>query len=156
MAAHLVPRATLAMPNRFELELLSGRPCRDLAATVEAAEALRAMGPAVVVVTSVDGPDGPEPRAARCLVADGTGVWVVAAPRLGFARPPNGAGDLLAALMLHHWLLDGRPQVALSRAVSALHPVLEETLRRPGPDLALLAARDRLVAPEQVWGPIRL
>lgn len=157
IAAALIPRATIATPNRFELEVLTGMACPDMAGTLAAAGRLRDMGPAVVVVTSVDAPDGPEPGAARCLVTDRHGAWVVAAPRLRFAQPPNGAGDLLAALFLHHWLEeDGRPQVALSAAVSALTEVLVETLRHGGRDLALLPARDRLARPSRVWPPIRL
>jgi pyridoxine kinase len=153
---HLIPRATIVTPNRFELEVLTGRACPDLAATLEAARALRTEGPAVVVVTSLDVPDGPEPGAARCLVTDGPDAWIVASARLPFVRPPNGAGDLLSALVLHHWLDDPRAPVALSASVSALHAVLDETLRRGGAELALTEARDRLAAPGRIWAPIRL
>ncbi|MQX35809.1 pyridoxal kinase [Roseospira navarrensis] len=152
----LIPRATIATPNRFELEVLTGRPCPDLAATVEAARTLSALGPPVVVVTSVDAPDGPEPSAARCLVTAGGAAWVVASPRLRFPQAPNGAGDLLAALFLHHWLLDPRPQVALSAAVSGLFAVLEATVPTGGRELALLAGRAAMAEPARVWGPIRL
>lgn len=156
MARVLIPRATLATPNRFELEVLTGRPCPDLAATVAAARALSAMGPPVVVVTSVDVPDGPEPSAARCLVTHSAGAWVVASPRLRFHQAPNGAGDLLSALMLHHWLLDPRPHVALSAAVSGLFAVLETTFHAGGRELALLESRAGMASPPRVWAPIRL
>jgi pyridoxine kinase len=156
IARHLIPRATIATPNRFELEVLTGRTCPDLAATLAAARALSVMGPPVVVVTSLDCPDGPEPAAARCLGTFGDAAWVVASPRLRFPAPPNGAGDLLAALFLHHWLEDARPQVALSAAVSALFAVLETTLHAGGRELALLEGRAALAAPARVWAPIRV
>jgi pyridoxine kinase len=156
MADLLIPRATIAKPNQFELTLLTGRRCDTLADVIDAANTLRAKGPSVVVVTSVEVPDGPEADGARCLVTDGTGVWIVATPRLRFPRAPNGAGDVLAALFLHHWLLDGRPQVALSAAVSGLFALLAETLRGGGCELALVEARDRLAAPDRIWAPIRL
>ncbi|MBB4286939.1 pyridoxal kinase [Roseospira goensis] len=156
MAELLIPRATIAKPNQFELGLLTGHRCDSLADVIAAAEALRARGPRIVVVTSVEVPDGPEADGARCLVTDGTGVWLVATPRLRFRRAPNGAGDVLAALFLHHWLEDRRPQVALSAAVSGLFAVLEDTRRAGGPELALLTARHRLAAPERIWPPIRL
>ncbi|KAA5604500.1 pyridoxal kinase [Roseospira marina] len=152
----LIPRATIAKPNQFELGLLTGRSCETLADVIDAVQALRAMGPPVVVVTSVEVPDGPEPDGARCLVADGSGVWMVATPRLRFPRAPNGAGDVLAALFLHHWLLDPRPPVALSAAVSGLFELLAETLRRGDCELALLAVGARIGAPERIWAPIRL
>lgn len=152
----LVPRATIVTPNLFELRALTGLPCRDLAGSLAAARWLLARGPRVVVVTSLEVPDGPEPGAARCLVADSVGAWVVSTPRLAFARPPHGAGDLLAALYLDAWLEGARPEMALSRAVSALFVVLDETLRRDSPELALLAARDRLSRPGRLWPPIRV
>jgi len=152
----LVPRATIAKPNQFELGLLTGRRCETLADVIEAASALRAMGPSVVVVTSVEVPDGPEAGGARCLVVDGTGVWLVATPRLQFPRAPNGAGDVLAALFLHHWLLNPRAEVALSAAVSGLFELLAETRRRGACELALLQTGARLGAPERIWPPIRL
>ncbi|MBB4268063.1 pyridoxal kinase [Roseospira visakhapatnamensis] len=156
MRDHLVPRATIVTPNLFELRALTGMPCHDLATALAAARWLLGRGPRAVVVTSVDVPDGPEPGAARCLVTDGAGAWVVASPRLAFPRSPHGAGDLLSALYLHAWLDDPRPQVALSQAVSALFAVLEETWRRGAPELALLAARDRLARPPRLWPAIRL
>ncbi|WP_299443958.1 pyridoxal kinase [uncultured Rhodospira sp.] len=156
IAERLVPRATIIKPNQFELGLLTNRMCESLADVVDAAMALRAKGPRIVVVTSVEVPDGPEPGGARCLVTDGTDVWMVATPRLRFPRAPNGAGDVLAALFLHHWLLDGRPQVALSAAVSGLFALLVETLRGGGCELALLDVGDRLSNPDRIWPPIRL
>ncbi len=157
----LVPLATIATPNRFELEVLTGQPCPTVDAAIKAARTLAERGPRVVIVTSLDAPDGPEPDGARCLAVCGDNAWVVAAPRLPLEPPPNGAGDLLAALFLHHWLDDPRPQVALSAAVSGLAAVLEATLeaRRAGADgreLALLPALDRLAAPARIWSPIRL
>jgi len=152
----LVPRATIITPNLFELRSLTGQPCRDLAGSLAAARWLLARGPRVVVVTSLEVPDGPEPGGARCLVTDGEGAWVVATPWLGFTRPPNGAGDLLAALYLNAWLEEARPEVALSRAVSSLFGVLDETLRVGGSELALVAARDRLSKPPHLWPSIRV
>jgi len=157
----LIPLATIATPNRFELEVLTGLSCPSLDATIKAARALSERGPAVVIVTSVDAPDGPEPAGARCLAIQGENAWIVAAPQLPLEPPPNGAGDLLAALFLHHWLTDARPQVALSAAVSGLSAVLEATLdsRRTaggGRELALMAALERLSAPTRIWAPIRV
>src|SRR5215472_17247565 len=45
--------ADIATPNRFELEYLTGRPVGDLAQAAEAASALRAQGPGIVLLTSL-------------------------------------------------------------------------------------------------------
>lgn len=152
----LLPLATLATPNRFELEHLTGRACPTLEDAMTAARALMSAGPSVVVFTSLDVPDGPEPAAARCLVVSEDGAWVVAAPRLPLDPALNGAGHLLAALILDHWLMDGRHQVALSAAVSGLFAVLSETLAAGGRELALLLALGRLADSPRIWSPIQL
>ena len=48
-----LPAATIATPNAFELEWLTGAPARTLADARTAVEALRARGPRVVAVTSL-------------------------------------------------------------------------------------------------------
>jgi len=147
----LLPRATLAAPNLFELRDLTGLPCADLRGVLTGAEVLRRQGPRVVVVTSMDVPDGPRPADARCLIADDSGAWVVGTPRLTFACPLSGTGDLVSALLLHAWLDDPTPPTALSRSVSAAFAVLEETARRGTAELALLAARDSMARPARLW-----
>lgn len=146
---HLVPRAGVLTPNRFELSLLAERPVRDLAEAVAAARALLARGPRLVVVTSLPLPDVPE--AMHCLAVTAETAWRVETPRLTFVPPPNGAGDMLAALLTGH-LLAGRPAPeALSLAVSGLHAVLRATQAAGTRELQPVAAQDALVAPREVF-----
>jgi len=156
MAEHLLPRATIITPNLFELRVLTGQPCADMAGALDAARGLLALGPRVVVVTSLDVPDGPHPEAARCAVMDASGAWLVAPPRLRFPCSPNGAGDTLAALFLAAWLEGASPAEALGRAASGVVAVLEETLRLGTPDLAMVAAREHLIRPPRLWSPMAL
>ena len=53
MRERLVPAADIVTPNRFELELLTGQPVATLSDARRAAAALRALGPKLVVATSL-------------------------------------------------------------------------------------------------------
>jgi pyridoxine kinase len=141
----LLPLADLATPNRFELEVLAGHPVADLAAAVAAARVLLARPGRLtaLVVTGMESPDGQ----AASLAVDQSGAWVVATPRLDFAVPPNGTGDLLAALLIGHRVAGVAVPEALGRAVSSLFAVLETTRDLGRRELALVAAQDALADP---------
>src|SRR5207237_4894487 len=74
-----VPAADIATPNRFELETLSGRPAGTLAEALAAADAVRAMGPRGVLVTSLERHDG-APDAVEMLLVESDAAWLVATP----------------------------------------------------------------------------
>jgi pyridoxine kinase len=111
----LLPLATIATPNLFELQWLTGRRLGSLG---DVADAARGLGPEIVVVTS-----------AAQTAAGVTTLLVGAAQRIERRRPrydrlPNGAGDLFAGLFLGA-LLDGRTaEAALDAALSDLDRVL--------------------------------
>ena len=131
----LLPLADIAVPNRFELGWLTGLPCGDLAETRAAAEALRAMGPEAVHVTSVPAEDG----GLGLLTVTGGGAWLATAPRADLHV--NGAGDFVAALLMAG-ALTGRPaQEAAARAVGAAHVLAVEALRTGRDDLPVIAAQ---------------
>ena len=50
--------ADIVTPNRFELEYLTGAPVASLAEAAAAAAMLRARGPRIVLVTSLDAAPG--------------------------------------------------------------------------------------------------
>ncbi len=147
VAALLVPRATVLVPNRYECALLAGLVAGrapgggGIATPVEAAEALRAAGPASVVLTSA----GDDPDEVAVVVVDEEGAAVIATPRLPVAV--GGAGDLLAAV-LTVGIVEGRSVRAAARAaVDATAAVLAATVARGGRELALVAAQDALADP---------
>jgi pyridoxine kinase len=141
--------ADIATPNRFELEWLTGQPIATYADAAGAAALLRARGPRIVLVTSL------EPAADRVavLAAGGDGVWAAETPRLPIEA--TGCGDAAAALFLG-WLLRGKalPE-ALALTVAALWGVIERTLAGGG-ELALVAAQDELVSPSREVRPLRV
>src|SRR4051795_1580719 len=53
MRDRVVPAADIVTPNHFELDFLTGTSSRTLSELLDAADELRAVGPSVVLVTSV-------------------------------------------------------------------------------------------------------
>ena len=140
----LVPAAAVVTPNRFELELLSGRPVACLDDARQAARALLALGPALVVVTGLPLGDG-----LGVLAESGEGAWQVTTPRLtGGAGGIDGdghiggAGDAFCALFLGHYLRASGIGAALERAVSAMFELVERTHASGADELCLVAAQD--------------
>jgi pyridoxine kinase len=143
-----LPLATIATPNAFELEWLTGERAVDLGAARAAIAALRRFGPRVVVAKSLMLDDTPE-DALDMLAADDTGFWRLRTPKLPIAV--NGAGDLLAALFLHHWLESRATPEALSRAVSSVYAIVTATEAAGSRELVLVAAQDELVRPSRLF-----
>lgn len=149
MAGAALAAADVVTPNRFELEVLSGRTIGDPAAAAAAARALLARGPRLVVVTSLG-----EGRSIGCLAVSADGAWAVRTPRLPFAPPVSGTGDILSALLLAHLLRGEAAPEALSLAVSSLYGVLDRTLALGRREPALVAAQDEIVLPSHLFPPL--
>ncbi len=81
MKARTVPAADIITPNHFELELLAGMEAKDNASLARALDAVHALGPKVVVVTSLHTEDTPA-DALDMLVSDSTGRFRVRTPLL--------------------------------------------------------------------------
>jgi len=133
--------ADIVTPNRFELEYLTGWSVATLGEAGEAAAGLRALGPKVVLVTSI------EVKGDRIamLAAGPDGVWGVETPRLPVIL--NGCGDVAAALFLGHLLRGEALSDALTRMAASMHGIIETTMRLGRYELALVAAQEELVAP---------
>lgn len=111
----LIPLADIATPNLFELGWLAGKAMSDKDAAASAAQKL---GPPTVVVTSAaEGTAG----VATLLVTGGRCTEHATAKRIGL---PNGAGDLLAGLLLGHLLNGSTLDAALSACLADLDRVL--------------------------------
>jgi pyridoxine kinase len=143
-----VAAATIATPNAFELEWLTGEQAHDLQTTQRAIDALRRRGPHIVVAKSLKLGDTPA-DALDMLAGDEAGFWRLRTPKLPIAV--NGAGDLFAALFFHHWLETRQTPEALSRAASSVHAVVKATLAAGSRELSLIAAQDELTRPSQLF-----
>jgi pyridoxine kinase len=143
-----LPAADIATPNLFELELLTGASITSLDDAVAAARTLCARGPAIVAVTSLCAPTVGSGRLGSILVTR-QDAWLVETPLLDFPIPPNGAGDVFAALLLGRLLSGEAPASALEKTVSGLFALLRQTLTSGKRELALVAAQEELVQPTQ-------
>ena len=125
----LLPLADIATPNRYELEWIVGAKLEDLRSTTAAALDL---GPPRMLVTS-----------APAMMAGGIGNLLVTSTEALLAEhrlipgPPNGLGDLTAAVFLAR-LMAGQPDAkALQTTTAAVYEILARTAKRGGDELQL-------------------
>jgi pyridoxine kinase len=143
-----LPLATIATPNAFELEWLTGEQVNILQAARRAVAALRARGPRVVVATSLQLDDTPA-GALDILAGDEAGLWRLRTPKLPISV--NGSGDLFAALFFHHWLETHNTPETLSLTTSRVHAVVKTTLDSGSRELSLIAAQEEFTSPSQLF-----
>jgi pyridoxine kinase len=116
----------------------------------DAVGAVQALGPRVVLTTSLDAADTP-PDAVDVLASEGGRHWRVRTPKLGLSV--NGAGDAVAALFFVHWLRTQSAAEALAAAVSSVHGLLTATEAAGSREILLVAAQEELVSPSRVFEP---
>ena len=125
----LLPLADIATPNRYELEWLVGAKLDDLRSATAAALDL---GPLRMLVTSA--PAMMAGGIANLLV---TPVEALLAEHRQIPGPPNGLGDLTAAVFLAR-LMAGQPDAkALQTTTAAVYEILARTAKRGGDELQL-------------------
>jgi len=143
-----VPAADIVTPNHFELDLLSGRTTDSLPAVKDAVAAVHALGPTVVLTTSLITDDTPD-DAVDLLASEGGRHFRVRTPRLGVSV--NGAGDAIAALFLAHWLDTRSAADALGRAAASVFGLLQRTEDAGSREILLVAAQEEVVAPTRTF-----
>lgn len=153
MRDQVVPRAQIVTPNHFELDLLTGRTTNTVDDVLEAAGALRASGPEVVLVTSTVLAGG-NPDEILMIADTAAGAWQVTTPRL--ERSFTGSGDLTAALFLAHYLEGDDVGVAMGRTADVLYSLLKATTEAGSDELLLVGAQDQLVSPSHHFDVVRL
>ena len=109
---HLLPLALLVTPNAPEAERLSGLKVRDLAGAKKAARAIRALGPAFVLVKGghLAGP------VCQDLLYDGKTFTVHSSPRVR-TKNTHGTGCTLSAAIAAGLALGLPPREAVAGAV---------------------------------------
>jgi pyridoxine kinase len=148
-----VPVAQVVTPNHFELDRLARRDTTDMRQVLAAIHALHARGPRAILVTSVVASETPAGH-VDVVASDGAAQYLVRTPRLVTAG--NGAGDLIAALFLYHYLRSGSVAEALARATSSVFGLLRRALASGASEIALIADQDELVAPSEMFVPQRI
>jgi pyridoxine kinase len=136
--------ADIATPNRFELEQLTGIGCATLAAAKEAIGRLQAIGPRIVLVTSLRTDETPE-DAIDMLVGEAGRFHLLRTPRLPVSL--NGAGDAIAALFLFHCLRTGDAAMALECAGASVFGLMRRTAEAGSREILTVAAQEEFVSP---------
>jgi pyridoxine kinase len=138
----LLPICDLATPNRFELGWLSSL---DTPVEMDACHALaRSLGPRCVLVTSCGGLD--QDRTGNLYVAGDTAML---ASHQHISDPPNGPGDLTAAVFLAH-LLDGlSDRETLELTTASVFEILQKSTLRNSNELMLESDVESLLDPKQ-------
>lgn len=149
----VVPAADLITPNQFELGFLTGTEPHTVEETLASVELVRAMGPSVVLVTSVERPDAPADTIEMMAVTD-DGAWIVQTPRLPLKA--NGSGDVTAALFTAHLLATGDPALALARTASSVFDLLATTLESGERELQLVQSQATIAEPQMQFEVTRL
>jgi pyridoxine kinase len=143
-----VPAADVVTPNHFELDLLSGTTTGSVASVKEAVAAVQALGPRVVLTTSLVAEDTPE-DAVDLVASEGGRHHRVRTPLLEVSV--NGAGDAIAALFLAHWLETRSAPEALGRATASVFGLLARTEAARSREILLVEAQEEFVAPSRTF-----
>jgi pyridoxine kinase len=145
--------ADIITPNHFELDFLAECQSRSLVDVRKALLKVHALGPKVILTTSLITDETPD----DCidLVASAAGeLWRVRSPRLSVSV--NGAGDAIAALFFVHWLRSRSAPSALSKASSSIYGLLKQTAEAGSRELLSVAAQEEFVNPSTLFEPERL
>ena len=139
MRDRLLPLASLATPNRFELSWLCGVPLETNAAILEAALSL---GPSRMLVSS-----------AIPMMHGSTGNLYLSGNHALLAEhrlidnPPKGTGDLLAALFVARLLEGLKEERALQLATASVFEIIARTGKRGADELTLERDASSLATP---------
>lgn len=148
MRDRAVPAADIVTPNKFELEFLSGMKVEKTADLAAAIKAVHALGPKMVMVTSVRLRDTPD-DAMDVVVSTGTGLMRVRTPLLPIGV--NGAGDAVAALFFGKFLQEQSAEKALAHAAAATYGLLKRTADAGSLEIMLVSAQDEFVHPSTMF-----
>jgi pyridoxine kinase len=145
--------AAILTPNHFELEFLSGAPLRRYEDARRALAALHARGPRVILVTSAELDETPS-DCVEMLASESGALWRLRTPKA--PTKINGAGDVIAALFLAHWLASRNAADSLARAAASVYGLVRASAESGAGELALIAAQEEIVAPSHRFAPERI
>ncbi len=136
---HLVSNADIATPNCFELAWLTRQIVEDAFSANQAAGLLATKE---TLVTSA--PGMMRGNIGNLLVSDGKAVF---AEHRAVANPPNGPGDLTAALYLSHRLSGANIKTALQKTTASVFEIVTGAAKRGADELMLETDAGSIVNP---------
>jgi pyridoxine kinase len=153
MRERAVEAAAILTPNHFEFDFICGLRARQREEARRALAALHARGPRVILVTSIEFDETPR-DCVEMLASENGALWRLRTPKSPIKV--NGAGDVIAALFLAHWLASQDAADALARAAASVYGLVNATAESGAAELQLIAAQRELVAPSHHFAPERI
>lgn len=146
----------IVAPNLLELELLSGQAISSVEQAVNAARELIAQGPKVVLVKHLSRA-GYHTDSFEMLLVTADEAWHISRPLVDFGtRQPVGVGDLTSGLLLVNLLQGVALDKALEHVTAAVYEVMLTTQAMGEYELQVVAAQDRIVAPDCSFKAVKL
>lgn len=132
---HLLPLAQGITPNVFELEVLSGQPCRDIASAIAAAKGLLSQTLQWVAITSA--PVEGDADSIHVVLVSHDNVTVSAHPRI--KTDLKGTGDLFCSELASALVQGENVAAAIARAGDRVTQVMKFTQEKGYDELVLPA-----------------
>ena len=153
MREKAVPAADVITPNQFELDLLAGMTTTSLADTRTALQRVHALGPKVILVTSLITEETPD-DCIDLLASDASGLYRLRTPKLELSV--NGAGDAIAAIFNLHWKRSGSAASALGEAGASIYGLLKRTESAGSREILTVEAQEEFVSPSFRFPPEKI
>ncbi|QPT15557.1 pyridoxal kinase PdxY [Serratia rubidaea] len=151
-----LPCSDMVAPNVLELEQLSQREIASVEQAVDAARALIARGPKVVLVKHLSRA-GYRHDAFEMLLVTAEEAWHISRPLVDFgSRQPVGVGDLTSGLLLVNLLQGKALDQALEHVTAAVYEVMLTTKEMGEYELQVVAAQDYIVNPRCHFAAVKL
>lgn len=142
--------ADIITPNQYELGILVGRQVRTNAEVAAACAEIHERGPKWILGTSLHLEGTPVDQIEMQLHGPDE-RWRIRTPLEQVAPTVKGTGDLVAALFTAHLLQTKEPRTALEMATAGIFAALAETARTGATELQLVAARNLIHRPPQLF-----
>jgi pyridoxine kinase len=143
-----VAAADIITPNQFEAEAITGSVIASVDDAKRACEAIHAMGPSVVLITSFT-PNEHESSSISMFLSSKEGFRLITTPELPVDPPLSGAGDLTAALFLGRYLRERDAVDAFERMADSVYSVFETSFESRSRELALVKAQEEIAVPSR-------
>jgi pyridoxine kinase len=155
IAGHAVRSADIITPNQFEAETISDTPIGGVDDAKRACEAIHAMGPSIVLITSFKPGERTNSHISMFLSSP-EGFRMITTPELPVDPPLNGAGDLTAALFLGRYLKKRDAVEAFELSADSVFAVFERSFASRSRELDLVNSQDDLTAPSRRFASKRV
>ena len=139
-----IKQADIITPNIFEASCLSDIDIKCLSDAQAAIEILHLAGVKYVIIKSLI---NVENNKILTIVSDNKRIEVIETPHIHFATRPSGSGDLLAALLLSHYLQIGDIFTATEKAVNSVFEIIYHTFKSGKRELEITQQATHIISP---------